>query len=149
MDDFNKILLTSSLTVIGAILVFFASQILGKLVIEPVQDLKKTLGEIRYALVFHAQAIMTPVGDREGEDKASEVLRKLARNLRSKVGAVPFYGRWAAISRGFLPTQAKAFEASKHIIGLSNSVHQQDRSDANSKRCAKIERLLGFEPMEE
>ena len=149
MDDLTKILLTSSLTVIGAILVFVASQILGKLVIEPVQDLKKTLGEIRYALVFHAQAIMTPVGDREGEDKASEALRKLACDLRSKVGAVPFYGRWAAISRGFLPAQANAFEASKHLIGLSNSVHQQDRSDTNSKRLAKIERLLGFEPMEE
>ena len=149
MDDLTKILLTSSLTIIGAVLVFVASQILGKLVIEPIQDLKKTLGEIRYALVFHAQAIMTPVGDREGENKASEALRKLACDLRSKVGAVPFYDRWAAISRGFLPAQTNAFEASKHLIGLSNSVHQEDRSDKNSKRLAKIERLLGFEPIDE
>lgn len=62
MDDFTKILLTSSLTAIGAVVVFVASQILGKLVIEPIQDLKKTLGEIRYSLVFHAQAIMTCSG---------------------------------------------------------------------------------------
>ena len=149
MDDFTKILLTSSLTAIGAILVFLASQILGKLVIEPIQDLKKTLGEIRYALVFHGQAIMTPVGDREGEDKASEALRKLACDLRSKVAAVPFYGRWAAISNGFLPTRTNAFEASKSLIGLSNSVYQQNRSDRNSVRVNKIERLLSFEPMEE
>ena len=149
MDDLTKILLTSSLTVIGAILVFVASQILGKLVVEPIQDLKKTLGEIRYALVFHAQAIMTPVGNRESEDKASEALRKLACDLRSKVGAIPFYARWAAMSRGFLPNQVNAFEASKHLIGLSNSVHQENRSDTNSMRIAKIERLLGFEPMAE
>lgn len=149
MEDLTKILLTSSLTAVGAIAVFVTSQILGKLVIEPIQDVKKLLGEIRYALVFHAQAIMTPVGDRAGEDKASEVLRKLACDLRSKIGAVPFYDRWAAMSRGFLPTQANAFEASKHLIGLSNSVHREDRSDTNGKRLTKIERLLGFEPMEE
>ena len=149
MDDLTKILLTSSLTAIGAILVFVMGQILGKLVIEPIQDLKKTLGEIRYALVFHAQAIMTPVGDREEEDKASEALRRLACDLRSKVGAIPFYGRWAAISSGFLPARTNAFEASKQLIGLSNSVHQQNRSDRNGMRVDKIERLLGFEPMEE
>ena len=91
MDDLTKILLTSSLTAIGAVVVFVASQILAKLIIEPIHDLKKALGEIRYALVFHAQAIMTPVGDREREDKASEALRKLACDLRSKVEAVPFY----------------------------------------------------------
>ncbi|MGB4115808.1 MAG: hypothetical protein WBK51_04580 [Polaromonas sp.] len=149
MDDFTKILLTSSLTAIGAVVVFVASQILGKLVIEPIQDLKKTLGEIRYSLVFHAQAIMTPVGDREGEDKASEALRKLACDLLSKVGAVPFYDRWAAISSDFLPARVSANEASKCLIGLSNSVHQQNRSDRNSMRVDKIELLLGFESMEE
>ena len=99
MDDLTKILLTSSLTAVGAIAVFVASQLLGRLVIEPVQDLKKLLGEIRHALVFHGQAVFTPVGDRPGEDKAAEAFRKLACDLRSKVGAVPFYARWAAVSR--------------------------------------------------
>ena len=108
MDDLTKILLTSSLTAIGAILVFVMGQILGKLVIEPIQDLKKTLGEIRYALVFHAQAIMTPVGDREEEDKASEALRRLACDLRSKVGAIPFYGRWR-------PFQAASFQLGRTL----------------------------------
>ena len=92
---------------------------------------------------------MTPVGDREREDKASEALRKLACDLRSKVEAVPFYDRWAVISSGFLPARANAFEASKCLIGLSNSVQKQDGSDRNSMRVDKIERLLGFEPMEE
>lgn len=149
MDDFTKILLTSSLTAIAAIAVFVASQLLGKLVIEPVQDLKKLLGEIRHALVFHAQAVYTPVGDRVGEDKAAEAFRKLACDLRSKVGSVPFYDRWAGVSRGFLPARKDAFEASQNLIGLSNSVHQVNRSENNHKRVSKIERLLGFDPMGE
>ncbi|WP_114969979.1 hypothetical protein [Rhodoferax ferrireducens] len=149
MDDLTKILLTSSFTAIGAIAVFVASQLLGKLVIEPVQDLKKLLGEIRHALVFHAQAVFTPVGDCAGEDKAAEAFRKSTCDLRSKLGSVPFYDRWATVSQGFLPMRKDAFEASKELIGLSNSVHQQNRSEINAKRVTKIERLLGFEMMEE
>lgn len=149
MDDLTKILLTASLTAIGAVVVFVVSQILGKLVIEPIQDVKKILGEIRYALVFHAQAILTPVGDREGEDRAAEALRKLSCDLRSKIGSVPFYDRWAYVSRGFMPRRANAREAAKHLMGLSNSVYESPRPESNGKRISKIERLLGFEPMDE
>ena len=99
--------------------------------------------------MFHAQAIFTPVGDRPGEDRAAAELRKLACELRSKIGSVPFYDRWAAISPGFLPRRASALEASKNLLGLSNSVHNEGRSEVNGKRIAKIERLLGFEPLEE
>ncbi|MCW5649876.1 MAG: hypothetical protein KIS62_09035 [Ramlibacter sp.] len=149
MSDLTKILLTSSLTAIGAILVFVASQILGKLVIEPVQDVKKLLGEIRYALVFHAQAILTLVGDREREDKAAEALRKLACDLRSRIGSVPFYDKWATLSRGFLPRRDNAIEASKYLMGLSNSVHEEARSEVNRKIVRKIESLMGFESMDQ
>lgn len=148
MDDLTKTLLTSSLTAIGAVFVFVVSQLLGKLVIEPIQEMKKLLGEVRYALVFHAQAIFTPVGDREGEDKASEVLRKLSCDLRSKMGAVPFYDLWARVSQGFLPRKADACEASKELMVLSNSVHSSPRPNGNHNCIAKIERLLGFESMD-
>lgn len=149
MDDLSKILLTSSATALGAVFVFVASQLLGKLVIEPIQDLKKLLGEIRYALVFHAQAILTPVGNVAAEDEAAKTLRKLACDLRSKVGSVPYYEHWAKCSRGFLPTQKDALEASKLLIGLSNSVHQNQRSEKNAARVSKVEQLLGYEPIDE
>lgn len=149
MDDLTKILLTSALTATGAVVVFVASQILGKLVIEPVQDVKKLLGEIRYALVFHAQAILTPVGDPAAEDRAAEALRKLSCDLRSKIGSVPFYDNWARVSKGFLPRRQNAIEAAKELMGLSNSVHEAPRPASNGKCIAKIERLLGFEPMDE
>ncbi|HVO22479.1 MAG TPA: hypothetical protein VMW56_02505 [Candidatus Margulisiibacteriota bacterium] len=147
MDDLTKILLTSSLTVIGGVLVFVAGQSLGKFVIEPVHDLKKLIGEVRYALVFHAQAIHTPVGDRTREDMAAETLRRLSCDLRSKVGAIPFYRLWSTISCGFLPSKHDAFAASTELLGLSNSVHQPDRA-RNADRVADIERLLKYEPVE-
>lgn len=149
MDDLTKILLTSSATALGAVMVFVTSQILGKMVIEPIQDLKKLIGEIRYVLVFHAQAILTPVGNLSEESDSAKVLRKLACDLRSKVGAIPYYDRWVALSQGFLPVRLDALETSKLLIGLSNSVHQANRSEKNVARIAKIEQLLGFEPIDE
>lgn len=149
MDDLTKILLISSLTALGTVVVFVASQILGKLVIEPVQEVKRLLGEIRHALVFHAPAILTPVGDRAGEDKAAEVLRKLSCDLHSKISSVPFYDQWAWVSKGFLPRQSDAREVAKDLLGLSNSVYSSPRPDSNGARIAKIERLLRFESMDE
>lgn len=148
MDDLTKVLLTSSATVFGAVTVFVLGQLIGKFVIEPVHELKQLLGEIRYALVFHAQAILTPVGDQLGEDEAAKALRKLSCDLRAKVEAIPFYARWAAISRGFLPSKENALIASSQLMGLSNSVHVPDRSTTNVARIAKIERLLHYEPIE-
>jgi hypothetical protein len=149
MTDLTKILLTSSLTALGAVLVFVIGQLLAKLVIEPVQDLKKVLGEIQHALIYHAQAALTPVGDRPAEDEAAKAFRKLACDLRSKVGAIPFYAFWANISRGFLPKLLASLEASRNLIGLSNSVYDVNRYERNPNRIAKIHRLLGLEPMEE
>lgn len=148
MDDLTKILLTSSLTVLGGVFVFVVGQLLGKFVIDPVQDLKKLLGEIRFALVFHAQAVLTPVGDRAREDEAQKALRKLSCDLRSKVGAIPFYRVWSIVSCGFLPSKESAFKASTQLMGLSNSVHQPDRSDKNDARVSNIEKLLNYEPVE-
>lgn len=148
MDGLTKILLTSSLTVFGGVFIFVVGQLLGKFVIEPIQDLKKLLGEIRFALVFHAQAILTPVGDKPGEDEAQKTFRKLSSDLRSKIGAIPFYHYWSKISCGFLPRKGNALEASKQLMGLSNSVHQSDRSDKNAVRVAKIEKLLNYEAVE-
>lgn len=145
MDDLAKILLTAAATAFAGMIVFVASQLLGKLVIEPIQDFKKLLGEIRYALVFHEQAALTPGGKTEKEDEAATAFRKLACDLRSKISAVPLYDRWARMSEGFLPKRQDVIDASVCLMGLSNTVHSANRFESNPARISKIERLLGFE----
>lgn len=44
MDDLTKILLTSSLTVLGGVLVFVTGQLIVKFLIEPIHELKKIIG---------------------------------------------------------------------------------------------------------
>lgn len=147
MGDFAKIFVTSVCTAAGAVLVFAITQLFGKLVIEAVQDFRKTLGEIRYALVFHAQAIFTPVGDAAGEAEASKVLRRLSCELRSKVESIPLYEFWSRWSGRFLPAKKCVLQAASHLIGLSNSVQGSTRPPTNPALVAKIESLLEFEPL--
>lgn len=148
MGDFAKILVTSVFTAAGAILVFVVTQSFGKLVIEAVQDVRKVLEEIRYALVFHAQAIFTPVGDADAEREAGKAFRRLACELRSKVESVPLYVFWSRWSGRFLPPKEEAFQAASHLIGLSNSVGGPTRPSTNHALVKKIELLLKFEPLE-
>lgn len=143
MNDIDKILLTSSLTVLGGVIVFVVGQILSKTIIEPIHDIKKTIGELDFVLVFHAPAIHTPIGKREDEDKAQEALRKIASDLRSKLRVVPLYRFWSIFSCCALPKQKDLLAAATHLIGLSNSVHKDDRTD-NSKLEDKIRRLLNL-----
>ena len=148
MGDFAKIFVTSVFTVLSGILVFVVTQSFAKLVIEAVQEVRKVLGEIRYALVFYAQAIYTPGGDAELEKEASKVIRRLACELRSKVESVPLYDFWSRWSGRFLPPRERAFQAASHLIGLSNSVQGKTRPPTNHALVKKLEKLLQFEPLE-
>lgn len=146
MNELTKIVLTASVTVAGGVVIFVMGQLLGKFIIDPLHELKKVLGEIHFALLFHAPAIMTPVGNRISEDEAAKILRRLSSDLHSKIGAVPFYERWSRMSRGFLPEKQNAHLASRLLMGLSNSVHQENRFETNPDQVGKIEKLLNFEP---
>ena len=148
MGDFAKIFITSVFTATGAVFVFVITQLFGKLVIEAVQDFRKTMGEIRYVLEFHAQAIFTPVGDTAGEDEASKAFRRLSCELRSKVESIPMYEFWSRWSGRLLPPRKCVFQAASHLRGLSNSVHGGTRPPTNAALVAKIESLLDFEPLE-
>jgi len=134
-------------TVISGVLVFMLGQIVVKFVIDPIKELKELLGEIQFSLIFYAQAIYTPVDDRAGEDAAQKVIRDLASKLRAKTEVIPWYSFFSRISKGFLPLKKNVMEASSQLIGLSNSLKKEDRSEGNAVRIEKIERLLNIESM--
>ncbi len=132
-------------TVISGVLIFVLGQIVVKFLIDPIKELKEILGEIQFSLIFHAQAIYTPVEDRAGEDAAQKVIRDLASKLRAKIEVIPWYSLCSRISREFLPPKKNIMDASSQLIGLSNSVKKEDRSEVNRNRVEKIRKLLHFE----
>ncbi len=56
---------------IGAVAVYVFGQLLSKFFIEPLHELRKVMGDVRFSLAFHAPTVHTPIGrTRERSDAA-------------------------------------------------------------------------------
>jgi hypothetical protein len=132
-------------TVLSGVVTYVLGQLAVKLVIDPVQEMKRTIGQIAHALIEHANVIGNPgVPSREVMDASSKHLRSLSSQLQSHVYLVPGYQTTARVFG--LPRQANVLEATGLLIGLSNSLHRAtDRVyEHNAKRVEKIHDLLGI-----
>jgi len=77
--------------------------------------------------------------------QTSQHLRKLSSEIQSHLYLVPIYPVTAAIFR--LPKKERVLEASRHLIGLSNSVYSAKNEkiyENNAKRIEKICDGLGI-----
>lgn len=136
---------TVLLTIVSGVLTFVLGQIFVKLVIEPVHEMKKTLGQISHSLIEHANVIANPgVPSKEVMYEASQQLRRLSSQLHAHLFLVPLYVVTARIF--FLPSTPKVREASTALIGLSNSLFQptQEIYEQSAKRVELICDSLGI-----
>src|SRR3972149_11809067 len=118
MSDLDKILVTSMLTILGGVVVFVVGQLLSKFVIEPVHELRKAIGEVRYNLLFFAPDILTPIGrTRENCDKVRDALRKNSSDLYIRSEAIRFYPLASWIFLGSVPPHEKVADAAKWLRG--------------------------------
>lgn len=67
MTDLEIILLTAAFTISGSVGVYVIGQLISKIFIEPAAELKKTIGEVRFALAFHAPTIHTPIDEHQND----------------------------------------------------------------------------------
>ena len=169
MTELYKIILTSSLTVAGGIIVFVLGQIVVKFVIEPLQEQAKLIGEIANSLVFFAnvganvepyyyqklkevEALDEPIrkvlieryeqilkNHWKKSDDASEILRQQASSLVGVTNSIPLYGFWSLLKR--VPKYEDVLKASSELIGMANSTHGEH---SLSDRTGKIAKLLNI-----
>jgi hypothetical protein len=160
-------LLSAATTLFGGILLFILGQWVLKFLIEPAQEQTKTIHEIARAIVFYSNATSAMLNQHyenlaklyESNDPlqeylverqkaliqaesdrihhASDDLRRLACELLSRTQAIPHY---AFVARLFgKPAISQISDASRHLIGLANSV---SRPVDHSYRVASIARDL-------
>jgi len=60
MFQLTQIILTSSLTVLGGVLIYIIGQIISLFFIEPIHEQKKIIGEVDDALGFYANIYCNP-----------------------------------------------------------------------------------------
>ncbi len=150
MTDIEKIVWGG----LAGITVYVIGQLLSKFLIEPIYELRKIIGEVRFNLAFHAPTIHTPIGrSKENSDAARGALMKSSCDIIAKLHAVPGYEIFRYISFGVLPNRKDLEDAAVQLRGLSTYVHQDgERANNNidivNKRVAKIESLLRLKPLE-
>jgi hypothetical protein len=154
MSDVAGIVATTASTILVGVVVYTIGQLLSKFFIEPTQDLRKIIGEVRFNLAFHAREIHTPIGrTQERSDKARDALMKNSCDLLAKLQAIPSYDRLASTFKQTLPPRKSIEEAAVQLRGLSTYVHETDSKandelDAIERRVKRIEMLLMLKPLE-
>jgi hypothetical protein len=128
--------LGAALTAFFAVLVYVLGQLLQKLFIEPIQDQRRIIGEVAFAIAFYANVSGEPIDELElGEKrKAKEEIRKLASQLRSTLATIPCY--FLLVRLKIVRPIDAVMEASANLIGFSNSlgdVTSYDKREAVAK----------------
>ena len=132
-------------TILAGVTVFVLGQVLLKMVIDPVQKLKATLGEIAHALVYFASAYGNPgMVPAERASEAYEKLRALSSQLASDLRVIPAFRVTRLVF--FLPSRDQLVSAQRELIRLSNGVysHGTDGAMRNLKQSQKIADALGI-----
>ena len=134
MSEWIKIILTSTFTVLGGIIVFVFGQVASKLFIEQIHEQSKAISEIIDSLIFFAPLYSNPdnrnppAAEKE-RDEASKTLRRHASQLSSKTYAIVWYRLWEALR--VVPKRSGVTASCKGLIGLSNNVFSGTSDDAH------------------
>jgi hypothetical protein len=137
MSDLDKILLTSSLTVVVGVFVFVLGQVFLKFFIEPIHEQKKLIGEIADALIYYGSTYGNPErGVSERGNQAQERLRQLSTLLLSRTGLIPCYGCFASMR--LVRQVSEIGIAAQGLMGISNNINLAPDADANGAVLTNI-----------
>lgn len=131
--------MTIFLTIISGVITYVLGQAILKILLEPAQEMRRTVGSISHALIQYANVISNPgVPKEEIIAEASNKLRTLSSEIQSHLYLVPMYEKSAKLF--MLPSQENVLKASKNLIGLSNSLHtaREKTYENNAKRVEDI-----------
>lgn len=140
--------LTIFVTVLSGVLVFAISEWLKEIWLTPLQNYKKLRGKVSRLLTMYACHYHNPVDIADHNNKlpddykiASEELRMLASELRAFIETLSWL-------KPGIPSKDDLYNASAHLIGLSNSMqvpyntHFDRRIDDSIENENEVKRLL-------
>ena len=151
MTELEKILWTSASTILGGVIVFVAGQLLSRFLIEPIQELKKAIGEVQFNLAFYAPIIQTPDSrNRESSEKAYDAIMKSSCDLLTKAAAIPFY---RFLPNKFVLPMQNVSKAAVDLRALTTFLHETGEKAAShieevNRRVESIQRQLQLLPLE-
>jgi hypothetical protein len=124
------------LTTLGGVIIFVLGQLILKLVIEPVQELKKSLGLVSYILLFHQEKIISGMVDSE----IANEIKAISAEIVSKSAVVIEY--WIFLKIFKLPSKSSIILASQELNTIHYAILQGNKPDIPLKAIIKIGELL-------
>ena len=140
--------------ILAGIIIYVAGQVIVKIVIDPVQELKRVIADIAFKLIYYSHVFrIAPSGDTQAAEEdaqrdvdpdkleqAADEYRKLASMLNAGYRLVPFY----AIAKllFFLPREADLMEARNELLEMSEEIFAAPKSFVISERRKRIEKKL-------
>lgn len=151
MSDLEKILWTSASTILGGVILFVIGQLLSKFLIEPIQELRKAIGEVRFNLAYYAPIIHTPISrDKERSDKVYDAIMRNSCDLLTKADVIPFY---RFLPQKFVLPIKNIDRAADDLRGLTTYLHETGETATShieevNRRVKSIELQLQLRPLE-
>jgi hypothetical protein len=125
-------LLRAAATAFFAIVVFVIGQMVQRLVIEPIQDQRRTIGEITFALLMYDNVSHVAKRNADGHTVVDidepvtviKTLRGLGAKLQQSLRVIPMYSVFERL-RMVVP-RSRIDTATKGLTGWSNSIYSGD-----------------------
>lgn len=137
MDDFDKILITGVVTILGGFIIHAASQLFLKLFIEPLQRYRQHKAEAVMLLSFYSNLLQSRLreeddqGYRDRYYRAQDEIRTCMANIKASYYSIS--PRWLAIILGVIPKKGRFKEATKNLLTLSFLGQLLTENDSHSK----------------
>lgn len=110
---------TVTLTVASGTLVFVIGQVVLKMIIEPIQQFKRTIADISHLSVQYAHAIHNPDTVKlELKDHVFDKLRHFSGQLYGDIALIPFYDSFCYPFS--LPPKKNVYKAAQNLIATAN-----------------------------
>ncbi len=131
---------TATVTVLVGVVVYVAGQVITKLLLEPVHELRLQIGKVADALLYFANVYYNPKSNAYSSSElieASHALRRSAAALVAHGQAVVLYQVFVAMR--LIPSWKNLREAQGALIGLSSL-----SSDETDDLRKQVEAALGL-----
>jgi len=139
----------------GALLavgVFVVGQAILKFVVEPIEEQRKLIGEVAYALRFYANVslirMLSPkdvarkqeyYARKQEVDEMKKALLELSSRVLASLWAIPFYDTLALL--GSVPKKYDVLEASDHLVEWSQTLYGMKGKERSRHREIVANRL--------
>lgn len=138
--------------ILAGVIIYVLGEIIVKIVIDPVQELKRVIADIAFKLIHYSHVFKLSTAEdpseaasektigREKLEQAADEYRKLASMLNAGFRLVPFYS--FARVMFFLPREADIIDARNELIEMSEEIFAAPKSFVIAERRKSIEKKL-------